>query len=90
MDAVEREGVDARRPLDADVIRVNQTLREVLPPEIFVDLIGTICTDSCPLLTPDGNMISYDGTHLTRAGAVYVGQRIFTETPLQRFSDPEN
>ncbi|MCL2589426.1 MAG: hypothetical protein FWD67_00785 [Betaproteobacteria bacterium] len=42
----------------------------------FVDLYGLICgTDSqtCPIFSPDGKLLSYDGDHLTQAGAAYIG-----------------
>ena len=70
----------------------NKIMKETLPEDIFVDVLGTLCgvPAQCPLFTPDGDLISYDGSHLTRAGARYVGQRLFEETPLREFLPLEN
>jgi hypothetical protein len=37
------------------------------------------------LFTDDAQLISYDGGHLTPAGAKYVGQLLFANSLLQRF-----
>lgn len=42
----------------------------------YVDLGAIICGNeynSCPLSTPNGYLVSYDGFHLTQEGAKYVG-----------------
>lgn len=44
----------------------------------FLDLHEMLCgaSSSCPLFTSDGSLISYDGTHLTRAGAQWSALRL--------------
>ncbi len=42
--------------------------------EGYVDLYGIICDDNgiCPVTTKEGHIISHDGAHLTRHGAIFV------------------
>jgi hypothetical protein len=50
-------------------------------------MLKMICTGpngTCPLFTPNGKLISYDGTHLTRHGALYIGDIIFNNKPLNK------
>jgi len=54
---------------------------------IYVDVQGMICTgvnQSCPIFTPNGKLITFDGIHLTKHGALYVGRLIFNNEPLNR------
>lgn len=46
----------------------------------FIDLQKLICSEdyNCPVFTPDGLLISYDGMHLTKAGAKFLGPQIFS------------
>ena len=69
---------------------INEALRAALPTGRFIDLHGLLCDEAmrCPVFDPDGALLSYDGEHLTRAGAVHVGGRLFTETPLRAYAPP--
>ena len=62
-----------------------QILREVLPYGIFVDTLALLCSSGCPLFTPNGELISHDGSHLTSAGARYVGGILFAAPPLSAY-----
>ena len=42
--------------------------------------------DTCPLFTPDGELISGDGSHLTPAGARYVGGLLFADPRLRPYA----
>ena len=56
------------------------------PTEQFVDAQSTLCADElCPLFTPEGSIISYDGGHLTKAGARYLGNLIFADPRLRGY-----
>ena len=69
-----------------DVIKINELLEKTIDKSIFVNILKIICTgfnQTCPLFTPDGNLISYDGLHLTKHGARYVGDLIFQNTILK-------
>jgi hypothetical protein len=39
---------------------------------------------ACPLFTPSGKLISYDALHLTKYGAIYIGNIIFRNKPLNK------
>jgi peptidoglycan/LPS O-acetylase OafA/YrhL len=58
-------------------LKVNEWMRENLKEKgDFVDLHALVCGESsktCPLFSRDGKLLSYDGGHLTREGAVYIG-----------------
>ncbi|CAF3743787.1 unnamed protein product [Rotaria sp. Silwood1] len=70
-----------------DVIKVNSLLEKTIDKSIFVNILKMICTGynrTCPLFTRDGKLISYDGRHLTKYGAIYVGNIIFKNKPLNK------
>ncbi len=73
--------------VDPKPLATNQLLRDSLGDKVFVDQQRLICGEgaSCRLFTDDAQLISYDGGHLTPAGAKYVGQLLFTNSLLQRF-----
>jgi hypothetical protein len=67
-----------------DVVRL---MRRLVPAEILVDPQALVCGgDACPLFTPKGELISGDGSHLTRAGARYVGGLLFDDPHLRPFA----
>ena len=73
---------------DPAIVHINQLLEKTLDPSIYVNIQQMICTgfnQSCPLFTPDGKLISYDGVHLTKDGALYIGNIIFKNKPLNQF-----
>ena len=57
---------------------INHEMSERYSDDIFVDLMQMACGDErdCPLFTPDLNLISYDGSHLTKEGAVFLGRKL--------------
>lgn len=65
--------IAARKPTSEYQIRVNRLLSASLG-DAFIDLHALICgsENACPLFTEEGELISYDGTHLTRAGAIWL------------------
>ncbi len=66
---------------------VNATLRALLPQDQFIDLHELFCGDdgTCPVFGSGGELLSYDGGHLTREGAGVLGARLFLETPLRAY-----
>jgi peptidoglycan/LPS O-acetylase OafA/YrhL len=73
---------DARRRAGAAVldpiVMVNAYMRQTLPASIYVDTLDLICGSQtrCPTFTENGELISYDGAHLTKAGARYFGEKL--------------
>lgn len=69
----------------AEAKTINEGLAKQLGKEVvFVNPHQLLCGDdaSCPLFTDDLKLISYDGRHLTQAGARYVGKVLFQQSPL--------
>jgi hypothetical protein len=78
-----------RNAVDPEHRATNDLMKATLSPSVFVDFQKTVCEDDgqCPVFTEDGRLISFDGTHLTREGAVYVGQRLFRHRLLASLPD---
>lgn len=75
---------ERRSQVPSDVSETNRLLEMSLSPNVFVDQIHIICgaDEKCPVVTDQDDLISYDGGHLTKAGAEYIGKKIFTESAL--------
>lgn len=74
-----------RNPINQKFLSANQLMKQRVPPHMFVDQYALICgqgQSTCPVFTPKGELISFDGGHLTKQGASYVGKRIFTSGAL--------
>lgn len=74
-----------RNPISQQFLNDNRSLRQRLPAATFVDQYALICgagQNTCPVFTPDAELISFDGGHLTKAGARYVGQQLFKSQAL--------
>ena len=68
-------------------LMVVDLMRRLLPPAIFVDPQALVCEGKrCPLFTPDGALISGDGSHLTKEGARYVGSLLFADPHLRPYA----
>lgn len=70
--------------VDPKPLEANQILRDSLGDKVFVDQQRLICGEgaTCRLFTDDLELISYDGGHLTPAGAKYVGKLLFAGSVL--------
>jgi hypothetical protein len=69
----------------AEAKTINATLAKNLGNKAaFVDPHALLCGNDalCPLFTDDLNLISYDGRHLTKDGARYVGKVLFEHSAL--------
>jgi hypothetical protein len=68
-------------------IRVNERMKAVLPAEVFLDVADRLCGAEyrCPLFTEEGRLISYDGAHLTKAGAAYYGRKLSGHPFMREF-----
>ncbi|MCF8881614.1 acyltransferase [Erythrobacter sp. SN021] len=76
-------GAERRRdvtPVPLRVRKVNEIIDSGLQETRFVDVSELICPEfSCPTLTPDGGIVTFDGAHLTKSGAKYLGRLLETE-----------
>ncbi len=66
-------------------LKINAILSKRLGNNVtFINPHQLVCGDStsCPVFTNDLKLISYDGRHLTKAGARYIGKILFQNTTL--------
>ncbi len=78
----ERQAMRAR--IAESFRRVNETLKAAAPPDVFLDLQSIICDarGDVILFNDSGRALSYDGFHLTREGARWIGRRVCESAPL--------
>lgn len=79
------QGPDSRRLPDEEFLEINNLLKASLGDTPFVDILSDFCRDGCPSFTEDGTPVSYDGGHLTEAGAELIGRYIFARPPLNQY-----
>jgi peptidoglycan/LPS O-acetylase OafA/YrhL len=74
----------AARYRDGASWNINSRIRHIKDVR-YIDLMLIACPsdDSCPVFTPEGEIIFYDTTHLTPAGARYFGERLLGSNSLQ-------
>ena len=65
-------------PVDPNVSLVNIKLKELVGNDNFIDVQQIMCGSQviCQNITDDALLISYDGSHLTPAGAQLLGQKL--------------
>lgn len=75
-----------RNPVEGTQQEITTTLRQVVPKTSLVDIQALVCKSdtNCPLFTPQARLISFDGGHLTQAGARYMGQVLLQNAPLNQ------
>ncbi len=68
-------------------LKTNRFMRNSLPRDIFVDVSNLLCDGEpfCPIFTEQGELVSYDGVHLTKNGARYLGQKLFEHPIIRQF-----
>lgn len=73
-----------RNDVDIDQQKINDLLKSLLSKEVFVDVQQLVCgsTSDCRVFTSDLKLISFDGGHLTKHGASYVGSILFKDSQL--------
>lgn len=75
------------RPND-EHLATNAAMEKSVPPALFVDTQKIVCGEAgdCPLFTPAGELITFDGNHLTAAGAKYIGSLLLRDPRLAAFA----
>ena len=73
------EGWQRAQPIDPEVAKVNAALRERIPRDVrFVDVQDALCGSETTCVNwSGGDILSYDGGHLTRNGSRVLGERLF-------------
>ena len=80
-----RELRSLRNEVGTKTMEINSILKKrVFGNIIFIDQQKLICGSStkCPIFTNNLRLISYDGRHLTKAGARYIGRILFQRSAL--------
>ncbi len=67
-----------RNSIEGHATDANRSMSKDIDHEIFIDASRLFCGSDhdCPVFTPDLKLISYDGYHLTKEGAVYLGKKL--------------
>ena len=82
-----------RNQVYADINVVNALLGRTLEPGRFIDVQAILCGNDavvdtrCPLFDESGALLSYDGHHLTQAGARFFGNRLAAIPALSRLNE---
>ena len=76
----EEKRIAHRNKVDKEQVRLNQLMHKTLKNVKWIDLHKNVCGSTsaidCPVFTPSGELISFDGGHLTPAGAKYYGDKL--------------
>ncbi len=73
-----------------DLIQTNDALKRI-DGITYLDFVAALCDPDggCPQVTHDGQLISEDGNHLTRAGAILLGETLDQKHRLRDHFLPE-
>ncbi|MFZ1852297.1 MAG: SGNH hydrolase domain-containing protein [Nitrosomonas sp.] len=68
-------------------IKIQGIMKRTLPANKFVDISDMLCESEthCKAFTDRGGLISYDGGHLTKNGATYLGQFLSKHSSMELF-----
>lgn len=72
--------------LNIPFIKRNQNMEEYFGKKNFVSLIDIFCDlkKHCKTFSKNNRLISYDGSHLTKEGAIYLGEKLAENEIIQR------
>lgn len=76
--------------VSALTIKTNELLKESLPADVFIDVQDYLCgskVEFCSLFDDEGNLISYDGSHLTYYGAKLLGSKLVNSSLNKYFAE---
>lgn len=73
-----------RNETEEQHIEINELMKSTLDKNTFIDLHDIFCGKGggCPIFTHNLQLISFDGGHLTKAGAVFLGEQLFIKSAL--------
>jgi len=77
-----------RNPISPRHVEINSAMQRNIKPRHFVDLHALLCGPdelTCPIFDNNGKLLSYDGSHLTEAGARYLAKRLSEESVFMQF-----
>ncbi|MEO1987083.1 MAG: hypothetical protein ABGX47_10600 [Martelella sp.] len=72
-----------RNPILLNTQRQDLNSSELIPPENYISIVKPLTNEDGILVTDDsGRLISPDREHLTKYGAIYIGNEIIKKSPL--------
>ena len=73
-----------RNPVDGVQEKINAIMKDTLDKQIFINLQQLVCGSEthCRLFSSDVKLITFDGGHLTKHGAGYIGNILFRNSLL--------
>ena len=76
----------ARVQLSDQALAASGLYRAITPAELYVDVIAALSPDGrhVPIFDAQGRILSEDRVHVTRAGARFIGERVFRQPAWQR------
>lgn len=80
--------IDYKVKVNNSTIVANQIEKRIWG-ERYINIISTLSSDgiSVPLFTPNGKFISFDTEHVTKHGAIYLGEILMKHTVLKDIID---
>ena len=78
------ELIQLRNKIDDQQLKIDAIMSKSLTNAVFINHHKLVCgtSEDCPVFTNDFKLISFDGGHLTKDGARYVGKVLFNNSPL--------
>ena len=78
------ELIQLRNKIDNQQMKIDAIMSKSLTSDVFINHHQLVCgtSEKCPVFTNDFKLISFDGGHLTKDGARYVGKILFNNSPL--------
>ena len=75
-----------RIKVDTNQIEINNIMKNSLDEKSFINVHRLICGEgsTCPAFTNTQKLISFDGGHLSQAGAKFIGQELFHKSQLRQ------
>ena len=85
LDLTKQELKQLRNEVDKDQMEINNLMKSKLNETHFINVHEHICGkgSTCPVYTDNYKLISFDGGHLSQAGARYFGRILFEQTQLR-------
>jgi peptidoglycan/LPS O-acetylase OafA/YrhL len=75
----QRQRLEKRGVVEPEVIETNALMKRALRPDVFVDIQELMCgadVNWCAQFSENGELVSYDGGHLTKLGARIYGDKL--------------
>ena len=73
--------------INPDIFEADKKMKNLFLNNEYISLMDTYCDVSfkCNIFNKKGNLLSYDGSHLTKDGAIYLGGLLFNQKKLEKF-----